>query len=319
MDINEDELLAAIRRVLSSTDPGVIVPVGDDAAVVRAGVGDLVLTTDALVEGTHFDRATSTAHDIGSKAIAVNVSDIAAMAASPRYALCALTLSEDVDAAWTMELFGGMREACEEFGAILVGGNVAGGGAVSVVVTLTGEVARGRAVTRAGAKPGDVVAVTGSLGGAAAGLRLANDALHGAWTDEMRDAIRRQQHPTPRVGEAQVLARHGATAMIDVSDGLALDLSRMCDASDVGVRLNLQDVPVHLAAAEGEAVGGGEDYELLATMPSAAAAAASAAELRELFGVPLTTIGTIVVNGLEAIDAAGRSRPLERSGWNHFA
>jgi thiamine-monophosphate kinase len=319
MDINEDELLVAIRRVLSSTDADVIVPVGDDAAVVSAGVGDLVLTTDALVEGTHFDRATSTAHDVGSKAIAVNVSDIAAMAGSPRYALCALTLSEDVDAAWTMELFGGMREACEEFGAILVGGNVARGAAVSVVVALTGEVATGRAVTRAGAGPGDIVAVTGSLGGAAAGLRLAKEALQGAWTDEVRDAIRRQQHPTPRVGEAQVLARHGATAMIDVSDGLALDLARMCDASGVGVRLNLADVPVHPAAAEGEALGGGEDYELLATMPSAAAAADAAAELRELFGVPLTTIGTMVANGLEVIDAAGRNRPLERRGWDHFA
>jgi thiamine-monophosphate kinase len=304
MDINEDELLAAIRRVLSSTDPGVIVPVGDDAAVVRAGVGDLVLTTDALVEGTHFDRATSTAHDIGSKAIAVNVSDIAAMAASPRYALCALTLSEDVDAAWTMELFGGMREACEEFGAMLVGGNVAGGAAVSVVVTLTGEVARGRAVTRAGAKPGDVVAVTGSLGGAAAGLRLATDAFHGAWTDEMRDAIRRQQHPTPRVGEAQVLARHGATAMIDVSDGLARDARRIAEASGVGIDFDAAALGPDLRVA----LAGAEDHGLLATFP----AGAHVPDPFEVVGRVVDGPGEISVDGVRA----GADGWDPYSGWD---
>ena len=121
VDISEDELLTAIGRVLSGTGPEVLVPVGDDAAVVRRGAGDLVLSTDALVEGTHFDRAMSTPRDIGYKAIAVSLSDIAAMAGSPRYALCALTLSGDVDAGWTMELFGGMREATDEFACALVG------------------------------------------------------------------------------------------------------------------------------------------------------------------------------------------------------
>ena len=319
MDISEDELLGAIRRVLSGSDPAIVVPVGDDAAVVRAGAGDLVLTTDALVEGIHIDRATVTARDIGYKAIAVAVSDVAAMAGSPRFALSALTLSDDVDAAWTMELFGGMREACDEFAVALVGGNVSRGPAVSAAVTITGEVAPGRAVTRAGAKPGDVVVVTGSLGGAAAGLRMTRDAPGGRWTDDVRDAIRRQQHPTPRVGEAQVLAHHGATAMIDVSDGLALDLARLCEASAVGARLMLHDVPVHPAADEGDAIGGGEDYELLATMPSESAAADAEAEVRDVFGIPLTTIGAIVPEGLEAVDPSGVSRPLARAGWDHFA
>src|SRR5436190_8614674 len=306
MDITEDELLEAIRRVLSASDPSIVVPVGDDAAVVRAGTGELVLTTDEIVEGIHVDRATSIARDIGYKGIAVAVSDVAAMAASPRFALTALTLPDDVDAAWTMELIGGMREACDELAIALVGGNVSRGPAVSVAVTIVGEVAPGRAITRAGAKPGDVVVVTGSLGGAAAGLRVSRDpVLSGRLDDGTLDAIRRQQRPTPRVGEAQVLARCGATAMIDVCDGLALDLTRLCVASRVGVRLELPEVPVHGAAAEGEALGGGEDYELLATMPSEAAAIQAAAELREVFGVPLATIGTIVASGLEAIDAEG--------------
>jgi thiamine-monophosphate kinase len=107
--------------------------------------------------------------------------------------------------------------------------------------------------------------------------------------------------------------------MIDVSDGLAIDLSRLCEASGVGVRLELASVPVHPAAAEGEALGGGEDYELIATMPTEAGAAEAAAELREVFGVALTTIGAITPAGLEAVDASGASHPLERRGWDHFA
>jgi len=186
VDISEDELITAIGRVLSGTGPDVLVPVGDDAAVVRGGAGDLVLTTDALVEGTHFDRAMSRPRDIGYKAIAASISDIAAMAASPRYALCALTLSDDVDAGWAMELFGGMREASDEFACTLIGGNLALGPEVTVAITVTGEVARGAAVRRSGAQPEDVVVVTGTLGGAAAGRRLAR---RGApWTEDELDA-----------------------------------------------------------------------------------------------------------------------------------
>jgi len=317
VDISEDELLTAIGRVLSGTGPEVLVPVGDDAAVVRRGAGDLVLSTDALVEGTHFDRAMSTPRDIGYKAIAASISDIAAMAASPRYALCALTLSDDVDAGWTMELFGGMREASDEFACTLIGGNLARGADVTVAITVTGEVARGAAVRRGGAKPEDVVVVTGTLGGAAAGRRLAR---RGApWTEDELDAIHRHERPAPRVGEAPVLARNGATAMIDVSDGLARDLARLCEASGVGVRLDPATVPAHPAAAEGEALGGGEDYELLATMPSAGAVAGAAGELADVFATPLTAIGTITTEGLQTVDDSGKTHPLEPSGWDHFA
>ena len=317
MDISEDELITAIGRVLSGTGPDVLVAVGDDAAVVRAGAGDLVLTTDALVEGTHFDRAMSTPRDVGYKAIAASISDIAAMAASPRYALCALTLSDDVDAGWAMELFGGMREASDGFACTLIGGNLARGSEVTVAITVTGEVAHGAAVRRSGAEPGEVVVVTGALGGAAAGRRLAR---RGApWTEDELDAIHRHERPEPRVGEAPVLARNGATAMIDVSDGLTRDLARICEASGVGVRLDPARVPAHPAAAEGEALGGGEDYELLATMPSVAAVADAAGELAEVFATPLTAIGTITTEGLQTIDDAGKTHPLEPAGWDHFA
>lgn len=316
MERTEDELIAAIRKVLSGAGPEVVVPVGDDAAVVRPGSGDLVLTTDAMVEGAHFRLGQTSARDLGFKAIAVNLSDVAAMAGSPRYALCALTLSDAVDAAWVMELFGGMREACDEYACTLVGGNLARGAEVTVAVTLTGEVAPGRAVRRSGARTGDVLVVTGSLGAAAAGLRVADRPT--SWSPEERQAVARLFRPVPRVGEAQVLARHGATAMIDVSDGLALDLSRLCTASGVGVRLQLDHVPAHPAATPEEALGGGEDYELLATLPSQEAADAARAELREAFGVPLAAIGSMTAHGLVAVAVDGTEGPLEPRGWDHF-
>jgi thiamine-monophosphate kinase len=317
MDISEDALLVAIRKVLSGAGPEVRVGVGDDAAVVAPGTGDLVLTTDALVEGSHFTLATSTARDLGYKAIVVAVSDVAAMAASPRYALCALTLSGSVDAAWVMELFGGMREACDEYALWLVGGNLARGSEVTVAITAVGEAAPGRARTRDGARPGDVLVVTGALGAAAAGLRLATVPPRAPNADE-RAASARLARPVARVGEAGVLARHGATAMIDISDGLTLDLSRLCAASGVGARLELEAVPVAPAATQAEALGGGEDYELLVTLPGDAAVTGAADELREAFGVSLTRIGVIIEEGLVAVSSDDDESPLEPTGWDHF-
>lgn len=318
MDVSEQELLAAIGRVLSGAGPDVVVGVGDDAAIVTPGSGELVLTTDALVEGSHFSRSTSSARDIGYKAIVVNVSDVAAMGASPRHALCALTLSDAVGAAWVMELFGGMREACDEHALSLVGGNLAHGPGITVAVTVTGEVAPGRAVTRGGARPGDRIAVTGTLGASAAGLRLSTGRTPP--TDEERAAIMRHVRPTARVGEAGVLARVGATAMIDVSDGLALDLSRLCVASGVGAQLRLAEVPIGPAATLDDALGGGEDYELLVTLADASAVAQARAELDEAFGVALTEIGLMRAEpGLSTVDASGAEATLVPTGWDHFA
>ena len=317
MDVSEQALLTAIRKVLSGAGPGVRLGVGDDAAVVAPGSGELVLTTDALVEGAHFARATTSARDLGYKAIVVNVSDIAAMAASPRYAVCALTLSTDVDAAWVMELFGGMREAADEYALWLVGGNLARGSEVTVTVTVVGEVAPGRAVTRAGGRVGDRIAVTGVLGGSAAGRRFLD--LRTPPDPEQRRAMIRYARPSARVGEAAVLASHGATAMIDVSDGLLLDLWRLCDASGVGALVEMASIPADTTATEEEVLGGGEDYELLATLPDEASVASARDELRERFGLPLTEIGGVVGDGLRGVGADGTERMLETRGWDHFA
>ena len=329
---SEDELIAAIRKVLSGDAPGVVIGVGDDAAVVEAGAGEQVLTTDMLVEGVHFERGTISARDLGAKSIVVNVSDVAAMAASPRYALASLALSPEVEAAWVMELYGGMRAACGEYALSLVGGDCSRADAVVISVTVAGEVAPGRAVTRAGAHPGDLIVVTGALGAAAGGLVLsrahpskAAAALGKPWGRELVEAFAR---PVARVGEALTLAEGGVTAMMDLSDGLAKDLSRLCLESGVGARVELEKVPVAPALREGAqllgvdplelAIGGGEDYELLATIDPADLDPARG-ELDERFGVTLTEVGGILEEGFIAVDAEGNESALEPKGWDHFS
>ena len=317
MELTEEGLLEAIRRVLSGAGPEVRVGVGDDAAVLAPTGGELVLTTDVMVEGIHFVRQRTGARDVGYKAIVVNVSDLAAMGASPRAAVCALVLPPDVDAAWVMELFGGMREACDEYALWLVGGDLSRGRDASIAVTVTGEVAPGRAVLRSGAHSGDRIVVTGELGGSAAGLQLS--AASAKPTELQLALVRRHLRPAARVGEGGVLAAHGATAMMDVSDGLGIDLSRLARASGAGATVVLGDVPVARGATLDDALGGGEDYELLATLPDDAAVDAARTELTEAFGVPLAEIGRIVDGGgLTAVDADGTERPLAPSGWDHF-
>lgn len=333
MELSEDELIEAIRRVVADDHPGVVLGIGDDAAVVAAGSGESVLTTDMLAEGIHFERGSISARDLGAKAVTVNVSDIAAMGASPRYALVSLALPPEVAAAWVVELAGGMRAACDEHAMALVGGDTNRAPLVVISVTVVGEVAPGRAVRRSGARVGDAIVVTGELGAAAGGLALsradparAAAALSEPWGRALADALAR---PVARVGEGRTLAQAGATAMIDLSDGLAKDLGRLCRASGVGARVELARVPISPALRDGAdvlgldplalALGGGEDYELLATLPPEAVEPAREA-LSERFGVRLSEIGRIVEgSGLVAVDAEGRGSPLEPLGWDHFA
>ncbi|MFB3738799.1 MAG: thiamine-phosphate kinase [Candidatus Velamenicoccus archaeovorus] len=331
MELPEDELIAAIRRVLSGPAPEVEVGLGDDAAVVAAGSGSTVLTTDMLIEGVHFERSSISPRELGAKSIVVNVSDVAAMAGSPRYALASIGVSDDVDAKWVVELAGGMRAACDEYALSLVGGDTNRAGTVVISVTVVGEVASGRAVTRSGARPGDLVVVTGSLGAAAGGLALsrrpageAARALSAPWGRALLDALVR---PVARVGEGQTLGQAGATAMMDLSDGLAKDLSRLCAESGVGVRLDLASIPVAAPLREGAAalgvdplelaLSGGEDYELLATIDATDADHARA-RLADRFGVALTEIGVIIEEGLVAVGPDGVERPLRPTGWDHF-
>lgn len=331
MRIPEDELIEALRRVLAGPDPRVEVGIGDDAAVVGSGPGSLVLTTDMLVDRVHFERSLLSARELGERALAVNVSDLAAMGASPRHALLALGLPEDVEAAWVVELASGLREAADAYALSVVGGDVNRSAVLTIAIAATGEVAPGRAVLRSGAAPGDRLVVTGSLGAAAGGLQLSRaapsatgKALASEWG---RELVRAYARPLARVGEGQLLARAGVTAMIDVSDGLAKDLGRLCAASGVGARVHLPAIPVapelHRLAEVltldplEAALSGGDDYELLGTMPSGSVDVART-ELEEAFGVTLTEIGAIIEGaGMVAVVAEGGERPLEPRGWDH--
>lgn len=327
----EDELVRAIKKLLSGEEPGVVVGVGDDAAVVEPGGHEQVVTVDTLVEGVHFDPEVTQASDLGYKAVVVSVSDIAAMGGSPRYGVVSLAVPSEIRPAWVIEVYGGMREAAEDHGVALVGGDTVRASECVLTVTVLGAVAKGRAVTRGGARPGDRIVVTGDLGAAAGGLRLVQgregDTKRAVMTEWGRQLVAALDRPTARVGEGQTLAQVGATSMIDVSDGLALDLSRVCEASSVGARLSLADVPLaqgleELAGATGEAplelaLHGGEDYELLATLPLDAVDEAIRT-LADRFGTRLTDIGEIIETGLVAVGEDGRERPLEAKGWDHF-
>jgi thiamine-monophosphate kinase len=329
----EDELIEVIRRLLAEDVPGVTLGVGDDAALVEMGSHLGVLTADMLVEGVHFDRATASPADLGYKALAVNVSDVAAMGGSPRHALVSLGLPEDVEVSWVVELYGGLREGAREYGMAVVGGDTSRADRVVISVAVTGEVVRGGEVTRAGASPGDRIVVTGALGAAAGGLMLlrapAHDVAQAASSDWARSLVEAHLRPVARVGEGQTLAQSGATAMIDVSDGLAKDLGRLCEASGVAAAVVLADVPVALTLKQladalpdldplALALGGGEDYELLATLPPEAVPSVEA-KLAERFGTQLTEIGEIREGtGLVAVEADGTERPLEPKGWDHF-
>jgi thiamine-monophosphate kinase len=317
VELSEDELIAAIRRVLSGAGPEVIVGPGDDAAVLAPPSGQLVLTADALIEGVHFDLAFTSARDLGYKAVVVNLSDIAAMGASPRAAVVTLALSRGVEASWVIELYGGMREACDEHALWLVGGDLTRGAQIAISVTVAGDVAPGRAVTRAGGRPGHIVAVTGELGASAAGLRIARAGRVG--TERDRALLLAHLRPVARVGEGAVLARHEASAMMDVSDGLGKDLTRLAAASGVRARLRLVDVPIATGATAAEGLGGGEDYELLVALPGPQALEAAATELRESYGTALTAIGELAEgDGVVAVGDDGIVRPLDPSGWDHF-
>jgi thiamine-monophosphate kinase len=333
MHATEVELVRALRKVLSGEAPGVLVGAGDDAAVVEPARHPVLLTTDMLVEGVHFELGATSPHDLGHKAVTVNVSDVAAMGGSPRYGLAAVALPEAVESAWVMELYGGMREAADEYAMTLVGGDTTRGERTTIAVSLVGEVPEGRAVLRSGAGPGDVVAVTGRLGGSAAGLRIARapeeeqkDLLSTEWG---RALVAMHERPVARLGEGQILAAAGATAMLDLSDGLSLDLARLCEESDVGARVNVDDVPLALGLDELArkigadplelALHGGEDYELLCTIARQAVQTAGK-RLEERYGITLSVIGEIVEgSGVTAVRADGSEQMLEAKGWDHFA
>lgn len=330
--LGEESLIDRIvaEHLLPASGPGLIVGVGDDAAVLDTGGNDYtVVTTDMLVEGPHFRLDINTPYQLGWKAVAANISDVAAMGGLPTWTFVSIALRADMDAEFVDDLYQGMTECARRFGSEVVGGDtnaVEAGCAISVVQT--GRVERGMVVRRTGARPGDRVLVTGWLGKSLAGLQLL--LTYGFQEAAGRNARAVEAHlmPIPRVPEARAAAQTGGLrAMMDLSDGLAADLPKLCRASGVGavVRADLlpiSDNLVEAAAYVGRdpidlAASGGEDFELLmAVSPDAVERVVSAVE--ETAGARVTDIGEITDGRSVEIERDGARKPL-KGGWEHFA
>jgi thiamine-monophosphate kinase len=263
-DLGEFGLIARVTGRLGAPPPPA--GPGDDAAVVAAPDGRVVATTDLLVEGRHFrlDPGWSTAYDVGRKAAAQNMADIAAMGARPTALLIGLATPGDLSTATAEGLVDGLRDEAARTGAHVVGGDVVRSDTLCLAVTALGDLEGRAPVTRAGAKPGDVVVLAGRLGWAAAGLALLRSgATVGALVGALVDAHR---VPSPPYSAGPALARLGATSMVDVSDGLAADLGHVAAAS--GVRIDLDVVPLSEGVSIEDALHGGEDHALVATVPA---------------------------------------------------
>jgi thiamine-monophosphate kinase len=316
----EFSLIDRIRQRTAQGRDDVRLGIGDDAALLAVPQGqELAVAIDTMVEGVHFPVGTSAA-DIGWKALAVNLSDLAAMGATPAWALLALTLP-NAGTSFIDGFADGFAQLARTFRLALVGGDTTRG-TLTISVAVHGFVPPGKALTRAGAQVGDVVLVTGTLGDAAAGLQLVK---HGSRGDTQSNyLIERLHRPTPRVAAGLALRGH-ASACIDVSDGLLADLGHICTSSHVGVEIEAALLPRSSAlldlfddnAARGFALSGGDDYELCFTV-SLQHVANVQADLARL-GCGATRIGRIVEGkGVSVRDREGRPLEQAHQGWDHF-
>jgi thiamine-monophosphate kinase len=300
--VAELDLIAAIEATLSDRSGRLVRWTGDDAAVTRTRPF-AVTSIDTLVDGVHFERATHSARDIGWKALATALSDLAAMGAEAGEAYVSVVMPEGF--ADGLELVQGMEELAASCGATIAGGDVVRGGLLVVTVTVVGWAEREEdLVGRDGARPGDLVGVTGELGGSEAGRRVLE-----AGSTEPAELVARHRRPRPRLESGAALARAGASAMIDLSDGLATDARHVANRSEVALTVRLDQVPRAPGVSAEDAVTGGDDYELLVTVPPELRAAAEAAG-------QLTWIGEASAgSGLILLAADGPVAGL--SGYEH--
>lgn len=309
--MNEFDAIRKFSALLPPAPPEVRVPVGDDCAVVRLGGKEWVAASDMVVFGHHFKEWASP-EDVGYKAVAINVSDVAAMGGVPRFILVS---GGTRDAETALRCMKGVMQACEGFGVYPLGGDTTRADSLTVDVSILGELTNAP-VLRSGARVGDLLAVTGELGASSAGLL----SLESGNTGRKR-LVGKHLRPRPRIDAGREAGAAGAHAMIDISDGLASDVGHICEQSGVGCRIDLGSLPIaedtrELLVSMGRdpeivAATGGEDYELLM-----AASEETLTTLGERLDVPLTIIGEVVEEGVEFVREGG---PVERlSGWDHF-
>ncbi len=319
----EKKMLQRVAQILGPGDAGVRVGIGDDAAVVNIR-GQLVLTCDSMVEGTHFTLQTHTPVDIGYRSLAINLSDIAAMGARPRYCLVSMILPGTDEMAFIEEYYRGLLGLARQFEVSVVGGNLARScGPLVIDITVAGEVQAGEAFCLSGARAGDLIMVTGYLGDSRAGLEILTRGLPGN-----EDLVAAHKRPQARLHEAWALGRgRRPSAVTDVSDGLAAEIASVCLGSDVGAVIRSDQIPVsrtcqRLARDLGAdplswALSGGEDYEILFTAPKSHAGEL-ADRVFEQTGTPVSCVGEITPRGEGLRLIIGEQEHPLPSGYEHF-
>lgn len=316
-------MIDRIRGLLAGSDTGIPLSIGDDAAVLTPRPGtQIVVTTDALVQNVHFDFRYTTLEDLGWKALAVNLSDLAAMAADPIGAVISLALPKD----WTSDqvdlLYKGLQSCSERYKCPIIGGDTTGSPRpVMLSLTVLGEVERDRYVTRSGARPGDLICVSGNLGGSLVGFEMLH---HGPSARKRTGAVDKFLRPCPRLQLAKDLSEAvDIHAMIDISDGLAGEIHHLCRESGTGCKMVAERLPVHsecLSDQTGRDVTGavlssGEEYELLFTIPSE-----DEEKVQHLNSdIPVSVIGEMKETSFGVkIDRDGRLESIKAKGWDHF-
>ena len=325
--MGEFGLIERIRASLGTLQQGAVVGIGDDTAVIEVASDDLLLfTSDTLVENVHFKWDYTSSRQLGWKALAVNISDIAAMGGNPTYCLVSLGFSKDKETSSLDELYEGLKEVASLNGVGIIGGDLVHSSVFFVTISLLGRAKRGEIILRSGAETGDLIYVTGELGTAAAGLACLERSSFSIGRSVKEPLIERHLKPSARLKEGQEIAKKGiASAMIDVSDGLASDLTRLGKESDKGAVIWQEELPV---APSSRALAemlkepflkwvlyGGEDYELLFTV-----SADKRKLVQEDLCFPCSLIGEVVDKreGISIINKRGTRTRIEGRGYDHF-
>lgn len=319
--LSEKDLIAEIRKEFQVSEEDLISGIGDDAAVIQVGEKRLIITKDLLIEDVHFQLPSHPSSLLGRKSLSVNLSDIAAMGCVPRYALLGLGLPAAIKTGWVEDFLSGLKDLSREFGVSLIGGDVTQASKVMISMTVIGE--GDRIVRRSGAKPGHLLFVSGTLGDAAQGLALMREGISLGENEESDFFLRAFFDPKPQVSLGCEISRMNlASAMIDTSDGLSVDLGHVCEESACGAEVFLERVPVssELRSVQENplelALHGGEDYQLLFTVPFDRDE--SVAALQDRYRV--SHIGQIISgNQIYSVDHDGKRKPLAEEGYQHFS
>jgi len=324
--MGEFGLINRIRKWMASSDPSLIQGIGDDVAVVKMEGNSLLITTDILIEGVHFHRKWIDPYRLGRKSLMVNLSDIAAMGGIPKYFLISLGVPKDLPLSFFTSFYKGLRIGANRFGVRLIGGDTSLSNKITINICLLGEAGKGGPIFRKGARVGDGLYVSGTLGDSALGLRVLKEK---GLTRGPKKLIEKHLSPLPRITLGQRIAEHRlATSMIDISDGLLIDTTHLLEESDVGARIWLDRIPLsnlyrkwirfYSKDPYRLALSGGEDYELLFTSPPKMRKAIST--LASESKIPITCIGEILPKkeGFSIIIKDGRKYVPSHLGFDHF-